>query len=236
MADADVVLLGEIHDNPIHHENQAQWVYDVQPAAIVFEMLSPEQAAMITGVTRADVNALAMALDWEGSGWPQFAWYHQIMMAAPDAVILGGAVARADVRAAIGQGAAALAGDAARFGLDQPLPQAEQAAREAEQLAAHCDALPADMLPGFVEAQRLRDAGLARAVLAASTHPVVVITGNGHARRDWGVPALLAIADPSLKVFTIGQFEADPGPDAPFDRIVITEPTERDDPCAAFRD
>ena len=44
----------------------------------------------------------------------------------------------------------------------------EQAAREAEQMAAHCDALPEDILPGFVEAQRLRDAALAEDVLSHS--------------------------------------------------------------------
>ncbi len=65
------------------------------------------------------------------------------------------------------EGAAAVFGAAAaRFGLDAPLPEDEQAAREAEQAEAHCGALPAEMLPGMVEAQRLRDAALARAVAA----------------------------------------------------------------------
>jgi hypothetical protein len=86
-------------------------------------------------------------------------------------------------------------GDAARFGLTEALDPDEQAAREAEQQEAHCNALPEEILPGFVEAQRLRDAALAEAALAALADtggPVVVVTGNGHARADWGVPALLA--------------------------------------------
>ena len=41
----DVVILGEIHDNPAHHEVQAERVADIQPRALVFEMLTPEQAA-----------------------------------------------------------------------------------------------------------------------------------------------------------------------------------------------
>jgi hypothetical protein len=59
--------------------------------------------------------------------------------------------------------------------------------------------LAPEILPGFVEAQRLRDAALAEAALAAlEAHgaPVAIITGNGHARRDWGVPAVLAVAAP----------------------------------------
>ena len=35
---ADIVLLGEIHDNPEHHANQAAIVRALQPAALVFEM------------------------------------------------------------------------------------------------------------------------------------------------------------------------------------------------------
>jgi hypothetical protein len=46
---------------------------------------------------------------------------------------------------------------------------------------------------------------------------VVIITGNGHARTDWGVPALLAVAAPDVTVFALGQFEAEPVSQVPFD-------------------
>jgi uncharacterized iron-regulated protein len=104
-------------------------------------------------------------------------------------------------------------------------------------MAAHCDTLPASMLPGMVEAQRLRDAALARAArraLAETGGPVAVITGNGHARRDRGVPALLARAAPGLSVVSIGQLKAPPSSAAPFDFWLVTEPADRGDPCAAF--
>ena len=35
---ADITVLGEIHDNPGHHANQAAIVKALQPAALVFEM------------------------------------------------------------------------------------------------------------------------------------------------------------------------------------------------------
>ncbi|MFN6980061.1 MAG: ChaN family lipoprotein, partial [Gemmobacter sp.] len=125
-----------------------------------------------------------------------------------------------------------------RFGLDRPLEPADQAAREAGQQDAHCGTLPPDLLPGFVAAQRLRDAALARAALdalAAHGAPVVVIAGTGHARRDEGIPAALAIAAPQTVVLALGQLEADPGPDAPFDLWIVTDPHPRPDPCAALR-
>jgi uncharacterized iron-regulated protein len=106
------------------------------------------------------------------------------------------------------------------------------------QAEAHCNALPATLLPGMVEAQRLRDAGFAATVLEAletSGGPVVLITGNGHARTDWAVPAMIALAASEVVVISAGQFESEPGPDVPFDLWHVTEPALREDPCAAFQ-
>lgn len=237
---ADVVILGEVHDNPVHHAHQAQAVAALAPAALVFEMLTPDQAALVTEANRGDAAALGAALGWEASGWPDFSMYHPIFTAAPRARIYGAALPREDVRRAVGEGAAAVLGaDADRFGLTSPLPAAEQAAREADQMAAHCNAMPAEMMPGMVEAQRLRDASLARAAVQAMAEtggPVAVIAGSGHARRDWGIPAALAVAAPELSVLSVGQIEAEgaAAPEQPFDLWLVTEPTPREDPCAAF--
>jgi len=235
----EIVILGEVHDNPGHHARQAEVLARLGPSAIVFEMISAEEAGIVTPALAVDADALADALDWETSGWPDFAYYAPLFAFAAEVPIYGAHVDRETSRAAFEGGAAAVfAGDAARFGLTEPLPDAEQEAREAEQLAAHCDALPPEILPGFVEAQRLRDAALADAALtalAAHGAPVVVITGNGHARRDRGVPALLATAAPDVTVFALGQFEDVPEGDVPFDLWALSDPVDRPDPCAAFR-
>lgn len=237
----DVVVLGEVHDNPLHHAHQAAAVATLQPAALVFEMLTEAQAASVTPGLRGDAAALAEVLAWEASGWPDFDMYHPIFTAAPAAPVYGGALPRSEVRRAMSEPLAAVFGpDAARFGLDAPLDPADQAAREAHQMAAHCDALPEPMLPGMVAAQRLRDAAMARAVLRAMEEtggPVAVITGTGtgHASRTEGVPAALALAAPDLQVVALGQLESDPGPDAPYDFWIVTDPHPRPDPCETFR-
>ena len=116
-----------------------------------------------------------------------------------------------------------------------------QAAQEDLQQTAHCNALPAGALPGMVEAQRLRDAALARAIVAAhheaaeAEGPVIVITGNGHARPDWGVPALLANLPERLSVASVGQYEETAPDSPPFADWIVTPAVERPDPCAAFR-
>ncbi len=240
---ADIVVIGEVHDNPHHHRNQALAVATLKPRAIVFEMLTPKLAAKVTAENRNDLDTLSEALQWEERGWPDFSMYFPIFSAAPDAVIIGGGLPREAARRAITEGAASVFGDgAAIFDLDQGYADDLQAALESDQQAAHCNSLPPEMLPGMVEAQRLRDAALGRASLAAiyesrargATSPVVVITGNGHARSDVGVPSLLGKLPAGLSVLSVGQFESGPTDPPNFDYWIVTEGVERSDPCEAF--
>ncbi len=234
----DVVLLGEIHDNPWHHRGQARAIRALHPKAVVFEMLSPEQAARITPALLGDQQALETALNWKASGWPDFALYYPVFKALGQARIYGAALPRAKVRRAFDVGAAAVLGPrAALFGLDQPLPAKQLRTRMDEQFEDHCQAMPRDLMKGMVEAQRLRDGALARATLQAlddTGGPVVVIAGKGHVRRDWGVPALLRVARPDLDMLSIGFLEEAPSAPPPFDLWVVTRPAPREDPCKQF--
>ncbi|MDU8909651.1 ChaN family lipoprotein [Aestuariicoccus sp. MJ-SS9] len=236
---ADVLFLGEQHDNPAHHARQAAIVADVRPAALVFEMLTPDQAGRVTSGLLADQQALETTLGWRDSGWPDFAMYYPIFTAAPGARIYGAAVPRERARAVMSDGILAVFGDDAdAYGLSDPLPADQQATREALQLEAHCDAMPEEMLPMMVDIQRLRDARLAQEALRAlqdTGGPVAVITGNGHARLDWGAPAALSRVAPGVSLFALGQGEEARAPDGSFDRVETTAGVDRGDPCAAFR-
>ena len=239
MQRADIVLLGEIHDNPHHHQGQAALLRQIAPKAVVFEMLSPAQAEIVNSTARDDLPALAERIDWANSGWPAFALYQPIFEALQDLPVIGAAAPREQVRAAFGAGAAATFGNGAEaFGLDTPLPSEELDKRSSLQFDAHCEAMPLDMMGGMVEAQRFRDAQFSKATLdALQIHgaPVVVIAGNGHVRRDWGMPALIAQARPDTTTFAVGFVEAPhPGDDPRYDATVATAPEERGDPCAAF--
>ena len=44
LPDADVVFLGEVHDNPHHHANQKQALETLLPKAVVFEMITSDLA------------------------------------------------------------------------------------------------------------------------------------------------------------------------------------------------
>ncbi|MFK7881740.1 ChaN family lipoprotein [Roseobacter sp.] len=237
---ADVVFLGEQHDNPGHHDVQARWTRALNPAALVFEMLTPEQAASITQENRSTQDKLAAALEWDSTGWPDFSMYYPIIEAAPEARIFGAGVPRAQVQSLMKKPLheAMVASDVQRFGLDQPLPDAQQSKRESLQSEAHCNALPDDLLPMMVSVQRLRNATLARSALDAldqTTGPVLVITGNGHARTDWGAPFLVQLADPDVDVFALGQGEGDSNPQGIFDAQLDGPVVDRGNPCDAFK-
>ncbi len=237
---ADVVFLGEVHDNPAHHARQAELVTRIVPSAVVWEMLTEAQAEKVTSDLVRDEAALAETLSWADSGWPDFAMYYPIFAATADSAHFGAALPRGAARAVMGQPLTeAFGADAAMFGLDLDLPEGQQEAREAMQFAAHCDALPREMLPMMVDIQRLRDARIAAAALEAfrtTGGPVAVITGNGHARLDWGAPAALALAAPEVRIFSIAQGEdGNAAPGGGFDLVESAPPVARDDPCAAFR-
>lgn len=239
MQSADVLILGEIHDNPDHHRIQAQLIAETRPKAVVFEMLTPAQAALVNASDLADLSSLGRAIGWDAAGWPDFSLYAPVFAQLDGKTAIGAAAPRQEVHAAFDKGAAAVFGpDASRFGLDQPLAKSEQDDRMALQFDAHCNAMPLEMMGGMVEAQRFRDAFFTKQTLnALARHgaPVVVITGNGHARRDWGMPAIISLAAPEVSVISVGLLEPDAtvGP-AQYD-IQFTAPApQRADPCAAF--
>lgn len=227
----DIVILGEVHDNADAHEGQAQALRSLAPTAVVFEMLSPEDAR------RADTERDMIPEIWAEGNWPDYTLYAPIFEALGSARIIGAASPRAMLSSVFREGPGAYFGsDADRFGLSTPLPLEQQAAREALQFKAHCEAMPGEMMGGMVNVQRFRDAVFARAALEAlETYgpPVAVIVGNGHARTDWGIPAAIANASPDVVARTIAFVEGQP--DAPYDEVHLVPPAKRDDPCNRFR-
>jgi len=237
-AGADVIILGEVHDNPRHHAAQAKAVAALRPAALVFEMLTSAQAGLITPENRQEEKGLRKLLGWDNTGWPDFSYYYPIFTASKAARIFGAGLTRPAARNAFKTGILADFGaESGLYGLERALDAAEQAERLAFQRAAHCNALPENLLAGMVELQRLRDAYLARAVIEALDAvggPVVVITGNGHARKDRGLAVYLRAARPDLAVIAVGMAEGG-RVDGVFDWVVSFEAEPRPDPCLAFQ-
>lgn len=246
LADADIVILGETHDNAQHHLAQAWLVGQLRPAGIAFEMIPQDQEPAIAAHLAAGgtPGTIGKAIGWAKTGWPDWELYRPIFTAWRPETYKGGAVSRQMLQAHGMDGVTALIRNPRlRAMLAQPLAPATRAAIEDEMIAAHCNMLPREAAAAMVGVQRLRDASFADAVLRAhqAGSPAVLITGAGHARVDRGVPAYLRAAAPELEVLSLGMVETDPARMAvadyglPHDFAWFTPPAERPDPCAAFR-
>jgi len=253
------VLLGEVHINPHHHDAQTEFlaalIAEGARPAVVFEMFHRDQQDAIDGLRegmRPDAGQIAAATDFEERGWdwPFYAALVELAL-AEDLPILAGNAPRQDSRSVVMDGFAALPHSARDFpGLDRPLPAAAEAALVDTMVASHCGHAMGDLANRLVAAQRLRDASMAEVMLAADAGQpaTVLITGAGHARRDYGVPWYLAAGGQRDGVLSIALMEVEPGvgdPSAyvdaidglpmPYDFLWFTPRIEREDPCEQFR-
>ncbi len=253
LAAADFLLLGETHDNPEHHRLQARIIRRLaaEPpgtGAVAFEMLPADRQPVVDRhLARADANlrAFAAAVAWERSGWPDFALYEPVFAAA---LAAGARVVAADLptgttRRIRREGFAVLdPGFRRRTGLDGPLPATLERGLRETLARAHCGRLPESMLPGMLRVQRARDAMLADRMAAfRGRGRVVLITGNGHARKDWGVPFYLRRMVPGSTILSLGLIETRPGEELvakgrPFDLVWFTggPPRGGRNPCDAI--
>jgi uncharacterized iron-regulated protein len=251
------MLLGELHDNPDHHRLQAWLVAQVKPTAVVLEMADVDQAAALEAFqSKPDWQpaALGATLDWERRGWPKWSTYQPIAEAAKEtgATILAGNAEREKVRTVAKGGHDVLDGaETKRLGLDEPLPSDAEAALQAEIAASHCGMLPEKVVPAMASAQRLRDATLADQLLTAAGRDarVVLITGNGHVRRDRGVPYVLERRGlAATEIASVMLLEVDPETGAALDLVPrdgagkpvadyiwITPAASRPDPCEEMK-
>jgi uncharacterized iron-regulated protein len=255
---ARFVLLGEKHDNPDHHRLQA-WVLRALIAAgrrpaVGFEMFTVDDAAAIARYRAglpADAAGLGAAVGWDRTGWPPWPLYQPIAEAALAAglPIVATNLSPPTLQAIARHGLVALEPSViARLRLDAPLTPEARAEMAAEIQESHCRMLPEAMLDNMVAAQRARDAQIAERLAAALPNGALLIAGNGHVRKDRGVPAFLALQAPgapvaSLAFLEVQRDEVEPqtytgyfgrGP-FPVDYVWFTPRLDDTDPCEQYR-
>jgi uncharacterized iron-regulated protein len=202
---ARYVLLGEVHDNVDHHRLQAEMIRVMVAAgrrpAVVLEMLPRSFQTRIDAFLAsegANAAGFGKAVDWSQSGWPDWAMYQPIMEAVISAKlkVFAGNVDKVTSRKIAKQGYGALAAIVSwkQWGLGLPLPDDLQARLNDVLQEGHCNMLPKQALPAMSMVQRVRDASMADAMLAAndaSGDGAVLIAGGGHVRSEFAVPYYL---------------------------------------------
>ena len=189
-----------------------------------------------------DADALIAAVGARNWDWKHYRPFVQIAL-DHDLPIVAANLSRADAMkvAASGWDGIFDAATQATLGLDR-LPAEFVEAHERAVARGHCDLLPASALAPMARAQIARDIVLARSLRPYLARGVVLLSGNGHVRKDIGVPVWLS-ADERRDVLSIGLLERDPEKaildaaehSAQFDVVIETAAAERPDPCVALR-
>ena len=233
LAAADHLLLGEVHDNVVHHRLRGALLGPLlrgDGMSLVMEHLRADQQGEIERL-RPKVNEpapklvedLTAALDWQKSGWHASMIETIIAPAlATGLPLYAGHPPRERVRAVARGGLAALdaldAAERGRLGLDAALEPPLEAALLGELEASHCGLVPTAALGGMAAAQRYRDAHMAAALVAArEAHggTAVLLAGNGHVRSDRGVPWHLRRTQPAARILAAVLVEVQEGKNEP---------------------
>ncbi|CAG0996555.1 hypothetical protein BURK1_02574 [Burkholderiales bacterium] len=234
-----IVLLGEVHDNADGHARRfarlkAQVEAGWRPAVAMEQFDRERQADLDRAASEcADAACVIRLAGAPGGLWD---WEHYepvIALSLAHRLPLKAAnLSRAEAARVVREGFRT-AFDAATieaFGLDRALPRdlADGQRRAIE--VGHCDRLPPAVAERMVLAQVARDVWMAKVVSeAAAPRGVVLLAGNGHVRRDLGVPRWLGAVGVA-RARSVGYLE-EPA-DGEYDERVAIAPQAREDPCA----
>jgi len=252
VARADYLLLGEVHDNERHHELQSRLLDsfpgEPQSVAVGFEQLDSSQAPSLGQYLEENPEnaaGLGAALDWKASGWPDWSLYKPVfqqvldrgwrpipLMFPADKIK---AITENGYRAVLEENALAI------LQPDTAIDPEQAAAAQALMRSAHCGKLPEEYLPAMVRIQTAKDAHMAWLQFRAG-QPGILIIGDGHARKDRGIPLFLRKLAPEATVVVISMVEVEPGQAQPADYpqtrasysdfVMFTKRQQREDPCA----
>lgn len=244
-----VALLGEVHDNAEAHRLRLAALRRAFSAgwrpAIALEQFDRELQPVIDRARREKPGDAQHLIDLVTASEPRLrsAWnwdfYRPLLDLAlhHDVPLIAANLSSADAARIVREGYAAVfdAGSISQLGLDQPIAADWQAAQEHAIDAGHCGALPPTLWPRMARAQFARDAVMAAMLRQHGANGVVLIAGNGHVRRDIGVPRWLGEAWHE-RIVTVGHVEEgnDASVAAAFDALVVVAPARRSDPCAGI--
>lgn len=241
LREQDIVLLGELHDNARHHQLRGELIsrFSRDGTTVVAEQLPSGAQVVIDTPATLQAALEAAGFDAGGWGWPLHAPLFDAIRARA-LPLVGGNLPKGYSKKLITGGETALTDALAVSYRQAPLSQQAAARLDQDLKDGHCGQLPDKYLAPMRLVQRATDASLANALVAHT--PSVLVAGNGHVRRDYGVPQLLGALAPSLKISSVGFYERHGDQQelikshaGRYDYLWLTEPAERTDPCENFK-
>jgi uncharacterized iron-regulated protein len=248
-----VVMFGEVHDNRALHAERNRIVANVIAAgarpAFAFEQFDRESQSRIDTMSKTGATAAQSLIDAAAPSRSSWDWrfYRPLidLALANRLPIVAANLSRSEAVkvASIGLQKTTAFDVITRqqLALDTEIPLATRSAQMNEIKRGHCNLLPESMLPNMADAQFARDAVIASALKtqnSTSTHGVILFAGNGHVRRDIGVPFWL---DKDAPLLSIGMLEKSSSTTnevadaAPYDVVITRDAEPREDPCIALK-
>ena len=233
-----VVLLGEVHDNAQQHALRAQALRSLLEAgarpAVLMEQFDRERqpeldrALAQPGATADAVIAAATPAATAMQGWDWVLYRPYVALAVEYRLPLVAVnVSRVETRRVLKEGLLA-------SGFDASVPADIESTQARAIVDDHCGLIDVSQAGRMVLAQVARDQFMARAIEANADRGVVLLAGNGHVRRDVGVPRWLSAATRARST-AIGLLEPGDPNAAAFDLALTTSAQARSDPCDAMR-
>jgi uncharacterized iron-regulated protein len=222
---ADVLLLGEQHDAPMHQTLQQKIIEALAVrgvlAAVALEMADSGGS---TATLRSDASEeqTRTALNWNNDAWPWAAYGPTVMSAVRAGVpVLGANLSRTKMQSSMTDAL-----------LDQRLPGPALKAQQQLIRQGHCDLLPEGQITPMTRIQIAKDMRMADTLQAAAKPGLVVvlISGSVHADKQLGVPQHLP---PALRIKAIRLQSGTTGTEfESFDNVWTTPATPEKDYCA----
>ncbi|EFX92662.1 hypothetical protein HMPREF0027_0272 [Actinobacillus ureae ATCC 25976] len=197
------VLLGEEHDQPVHHQIEAYLMQKLEQkrplAAVVLEMLSVDQQVQINQLQQQQTALFAEEIPAQ-IGWKHWDWHQyqdlivsRLSSATP---LIAANLTEAEIKT-LYAGAQPLRGS---------ISVTPQVRTQLAQLIQAHHPLPPNILEKAVTVQQFRDRRMAEMLVKNtpnSTAYALLAAGNNHVRKDLGVPLHLQDFDHKNKAKTI---------------------------------
>lgn len=253
LATAGYVLVGEIHDNVSTHRNEAEVIDFLatrnRVTDVAFEMIDDNQEKFIRDMQINSVGQLIGLLNHVDSGWDYETYYRPVF----ESVIRAGfRISPANIDRGrlmdivMGHSSGIPDGTSRLLSVTHFTPELEMEMQN-DIIESHCNMLDPEQALPMVQAQRIRDATMAASLLNSSADLKVLIAGDGHVRRDSGVPRYILAQERMATVVSVAMIEVDEDRDEiisyavdwgnnglPFDYVWFTARADREDPCIEF--
>ena len=236
--DAQVIALGEQHDQIAHHQWEAQtvqWLAAGQRlGALVIEM-APTGGSTAGLATTSTEEQVQQALQWQsgaaGGGWPWQDYGPMVMNAVRAGVpVLGGNLPRAQMKQTMSQ---------SRY--DSHLPASGWQLQLDAIKDGHCGLLPESQFAPMARIQLARDESMAKVAATAVQQwsrpgqSVLLVAGRSHVRSDIGVPTWLP-KDLRQKVAIAQSDKAPKAINMKADKLLTLAGNASQDQCAQLRE